>query len=360
MLNLIKTLIILIIISNSAKAEEVEKILFSINDEIYTTIDINNRINYLRLLSINNTDLTNENYLKDFISVLLYNEYVREYKININEKILNDFFNNILTNYKNKKSNIYINEEELLKNVRYDYQRKIILESLLNKKKDSILREENNILDIYNIKLDYFTFNNDINENLDQILELIDFNDINLSKENLKHKLFDYVYFTKVINSFENIDDALKNEIINNKRIFILKKNNYILIGKTTKEFKNNINLKITFFKITSNEEINSEIIVCNNLDNIKTEKNISVEKFDKIKISKISNIIKKDLISINDIILINKDNSKYYLILCEFDYNPKTSKEVIIDNKINDELLKIKENFLFEQKIKYNFILYE
>ena len=360
MLNLIKTLIILIIISNSTKAEEVEKILFSINDEIYTTIDINNRINYLRLLSINNTNLTNENYLKDFISVLLYNEYVREYKININEKILNDFFNSILTSYKKEKSNIYINEEELLKNVRYDYQRKIILESLLNKKKDSILREENNTLDIYNIKLDYFTFNSDINENLDQILELIDFNDIKLSKANLKHKLFDYIYFTKVINSFENIDDALKNEIINNKKVFIIKKNNYILIGKTTKEFKNNINLKITFFKITSNEEINSEIIVCNNLDNIKTEKNISVEKFDKIKISKISNIIKKDLISINDIILINKDNSKYYLILCEFDYNPKTSKEVIIDNKINDELLKIKENFLFEQKIKYNFILYE
>ena len=51
--------------------------------------------------------------------------------------------------------------------------------------------EENNILDIYNIKLDYFTFNKDINENLDQIQELIDFNDINLSKENLKHKLID-------------------------------------------------------------------------------------------------------------------------------------------------------------------------
>ncbi len=360
MLNFIKILIILIIISNSSKAEEVEKILFSINDEIYTTIDINNRINYLRLLSINNTDLTYENYLKDFISVLLYNEYVKEYKIKINEKILSDFFNSILTNYKKEKSNIYINEEELLKNVRYDYQRKIILEGLLNKKKDSILREENNILDIYNIKLDYFTFNNDINENLDQILELIDFNDINLSKENLKHKLFDYVYFTKVINSFENIDNALKNEIINNKKVFIIKKNNYILIGKTTKEFKNNINLKITFFKITSKEEINSEIIVCNNLDNIKTKKNINVEKFDKIEISKINNLIKKDLTSINDIILINQDNSKYYLILCEFDYNSETSKEVIIDNKINDELVKIKENFLFEQKIKYNFILYE
>ena len=222
------------------------------------------------------------------------------------------------------------------------------------------MREENNILDIYNIKLDYFTFNNDINENLDQILELIDFNDINLSKENLKHKLIDYVYFAKVINSFENIDDTLKNEIINNKKVFILKKNNYILIGKTTKEFKNNINLKITFFKITSNEETNNEIIVCNNLDNIKTGKNTRIEKFDKIEISKLSDFIKKELISINDIILINEDNAKYYLILCEFNYNTETSKEVIINNKINDEVLKIKENFLFEQKIKYNFKLYE
>ena len=360
MLNLIKSLIILIIISNNTKAEEVEKILFSINDEIYTTIDLSNRINYLRLASINNTDLTEESFLKDFISVLLYNEHIKEYKININEKILNDYFVKILTNYKKDKSNIYISEEELLKNVRYDYQKKIILESLLNEKKESILREENNILDIYNIKLDYFTFNSDINKNLNQILELIDFNNINLSKEKLKHKSIDYVYFTKVINSFENIDDALKNEIINNKRIFILKKNNYVLIGKTTKEFKNNINLKIVFFKITFNEDINSEIIVCNNLDNIKTKKNISVEKFDKIEVSKLNNLIKKNLISINDILLINEDNSKYYLILCEFDYNSETSKEIIISNKINDEVLKIEENFLFKQKIKYNFKLYE
>ena len=58
-------------------------------------------------------------------------------------------------------------KEELLKNVRYDYQRKLILESLLNIKKDSILREENKILNIYNIKLDYFTFNNEINKNFD-------------------------------------------------------------------------------------------------------------------------------------------------------------------------------------------------
>ena len=222
------------------------------------------------------------------------------------------------------------------------------------------MREENNILDIYNIKLDYFTFNNDINENLDQILELIDFNDINLSKKNLKQKLIDYVYFTKIINSFENIDKTLKNEIINNKKVFILIKNNYILIGKTTKEFKNNINLMTTFFKITFNEEINNEIIVCNNLDNIKTEKNIRIEKFGKIEISKLSNFIKKNLISVNEKILINSDNSKYYLILCEVNYNSKTSKEVIINNKINDELIKIKENFLFRKKIKYNFKLYE
>ena len=230
----------------------------------------------------------------------------------------------------------------------------------LKKKKDSILSEENNILDIYDIKLDYFTFNRNINENFDEIVELIDFNDINLSKINLKQKLIDYVYFTKVINSFENFDDKLKNEVINNNKVFTIKENDYVLIGKTKKEFKNNIDLKLTFFKITSNEEINNEIIICDNLDNIKTGKNISIEKFDKIEISKLSDFIKKNLISRNDKILINEDNSKYYFILCEFNYSSKNSKETIINNKINDEVLKIKENFLFEQRIKYNFKLYE
>ena len=85
-----------------------------------------------------------------------------------------------------------------------------------------------------------------------------------------------------------------------------------------------------------------------------------NLKKFDKIEISKLNNFIKKNLISINDKILIKEDNSKYYLILCKFNYNSKTSKEVIINNKINDEILKIKENFLLEQKIKYNFKLYE
>ena len=63
MLNLIKRLLILFIISNYAEGEEVEKILFSINDEIYTTIDLNNRIKYLSIMKINNTDLKDENYL---------------------------------------------------------------------------------------------------------------------------------------------------------------------------------------------------------------------------------------------------------------------------------------------------------
>ena len=187
--------------SNSAKAEQVEKILFSIKDEIYTTVDLNNRINYLSIVSISNTDLTNENYLKDFISVLLYDEHIKKYEININKKTLNDFYNSILTNYKKEESNINISEEELLKNVRYDYQRKLILESLLNKKKNNILREEDKILDIYNIKLDYFTFSNEINKNLNETLEIINFDNIDITKKKLDSKLIDYVYLTNVINS---------------------------------------------------------------------------------------------------------------------------------------------------------------
>ena len=360
MLNFIRSLLILIIINHTVNSEEIERILFSINGKIYTTIDLNNRINYLKVISNNNDQLTNEYFLKDYISVLLYNEHVKEYRINLNEKTLNDYFNDILIDYKNKSSHIQISNEELLKNVRYDYQRQLVLENLLNKKKNNILREENKILDIYDIKLDYFTFNYEINNNLDQIMELIDFNNIDLTKQKLNSKSIDYVYLSNEINTIKNIKKSLKNEIFDNKDVFVLKENDYILIGKVIKEFKNNINLKITFYKISSNTKINSEIIFCNNLDYLKTIKNINIEKFDNIEISKLNNFIIDNLKSINDKILVDNNNLKYYVILCEFNYNSETSKEIIINNKIDDEVLKIKDNFLFEKKIKYNFKWYE
>ena len=70
----------------------------------------------------------------------------------------------------------------------------------------------------------------------------------------------------------------------------------------------------------------------------------------------KLNDFVKKNLISINDKILIKDNNSEYYLILCEINYNSETSKEIIISNKIDDEVLKIMDNFLFEQKNRYNF----
>ena len=72
------------------------------------------------------------------------------------------------------------------------------------------------------------------------------------------------------------------------------------------------------------------------------------------------NDIIINNLISINDKILIDDDNSKNYLILCEFNYNSETSKEIIINNKIDNEVLKLENNFLFEKKIRYNFKWYE
>ena len=357
MVHLIRNLLILIVITNVVKAEVVEKILFSINDKIYTTIDLNNRINYIKLMSNKDDQLNNENFLKDFISILLYNEYARENKLNVNKKILKNYFDDILLNNKKKSSNIQISDEELLENIRYDYQKKLIIESLLANKKNEILRVENEILDIYNIKFDYFTFNNEVDNILDKIIELIDFNNIDLTKTNLKKNLIDFVYLSYAINSLKNIDASIKKEIFNNKEKFILKEDDFVLVGKITKELKKNIDLKITFYKINFDKEINNEIITCNNL---KTFKDANIEKFDKIQISKLNDLIIDNLISINDKILIKKDNFKYYLILCELNYNPKSSKEVIINNKIDDEILKIENSFLFEQKIKYNFKLYE
>ncbi len=72
------------------------------------------------------------------------------------------------------------------------------------------------------------------------------------------------------------------------------------------------------------------------------------------------NNIITENLKSINDKILIDNNNIKYYLILCDLNYNSKTSKEAIINDKIDYEIIKIEDNFLFDLKIRYNFKWYE
>ena len=357
MKSLIKIYIILFLISFTVKSNEIEKILFSINKQIYTTIDLDNRINYINILSKNGLQLSNQNYLDDYISVLLYNEYSKQYQLNIEEKVLNDYLNDILIQSNITSSEMLITKNDILKNIRLDYQRKIILEKLLNNFKNKILKKENEIINIYNIKLNYFSFNNSVNKTADQLLKLVNFQNIDLTKKKLSDNLIDYIYFSKEINTLDNINAFIKKEILDNNEIFIIEENEYVLIGQVIKEFKNNIDLKLTFYKYSLNNIEDNVEVNCNNIEEIK---DINVEKFSNIEITKLNDIIVNNLKSINDKILINNNDIQKYLILCEMNYDSETSENITINDKIDDEIIRIKNNFLFEQKNEYNFKWYE
>ena len=77
--------VIIILICQPSFGKNVNNLLFSLNNKIYTTIDLENRINYLRLI---NSTLTNyEEILDDYIKVIFFHQY----SINLNKhKDIND------------------------------------------------------------------------------------------------------------------------------------------------------------------------------------------------------------------------------------------------------------------------------
>jgi len=66
-------LILVILISYPSYGKNVNNLLFSLNNKIYTTIDLENRKKYLRLINSPLTD--NEEILDDYIKVIFFDHF---------------------------------------------------------------------------------------------------------------------------------------------------------------------------------------------------------------------------------------------------------------------------------------------
>ena len=163
---LIKLFIIILLFSTKINAVENEnKIIFSINEKVFTNIDLERRITYIGLL--NNIDFTNINesnkieILDDFISALIFFEYylIRDNKNIISTDDINNFYNkNFLTNNTGKVLND-LDSQKIKSNIKIDLIRKKITENILNSNKD-LLDKKSDILDIlYNYNLNYIILN---------------------------------------------------------------------------------------------------------------------------------------------------------------------------------------------------------
>ena len=213
MKNLIKFLLIFIIAIYhlSIRANEIQKVIFTIDDISYTSIDLDNRKKYIDLIRDREFEKKNKDfYLNDLISVLLFNfEYNNiNYQNNKLNKLINDYYEKV----KFDGINNILTKEKIKENIRYDFQRKILLEKLLDTQKDIIFQKnKDELTEIYKINLKYFSFNSKNHDLLKNKIKKLNFINIENIKDYLEEEKIKYIYLNKEIKFNNVINQNIKN-----------------------------------------------------------------------------------------------------------------------------------------------------
>ena len=93
-----KTLILIFLLISTVCVAK-EEVLFTVNNNPITTIDLTHRVNYLGL--INNFDTNNIEtikYLDDLVSVVLFDEFSIQKRLNIKQQKIDKYFDKLFTN----------------------------------------------------------------------------------------------------------------------------------------------------------------------------------------------------------------------------------------------------------------------
>ena len=163
--------IVTIFIFSISFANENEKILFEIDGTPITTIDFNQRLNYLKLFNeISEEDIENNKYLSDLISVMIFDQFALNRKIKTNIKIIEDYYKLIINSFE-ESNNIKFEEsifytkllkKNILKNIKFDLQRQEILRVLLNENENDLSNQlfQNDLLNTFDIEFNYFIIQN--------------------------------------------------------------------------------------------------------------------------------------------------------------------------------------------------------
>ena len=365
-INILKKLLILIILTTSfnLNANNSTKIIFSIEKKIYTNLDLENRINYVKLKNKKIKNINIDEIKKDYISSLIFYKFSKE-RVVIKDILLNEFYNNFFKVYENTDNNEFkvifdnLDKKIIYKNLLLDISRKIILEDLLSKKKDFKINREININDIYDVSIEYFSLNNENYKIFKERKINLNFDNLEKNKTILKKNNISYLFQRKNILNIDKINLDFKKIISKSKNNFKIVNSDHILIGKVVKKikFENKITLNLIELKIL-NSNLNIDKINCNNYNNIS---GIKFKKLDDIKYSNLNNEIKEKIKKINDKIFINANNDKKRLILlCEINYEKDFFKNYKINTQVDSMVNKIESEFINKYKKIYNLNEYE
>ena len=351
-LNLLIFILIILIYPHIILSSE-NKIIFKINDYPFTSFDLEKRLEYLDFVG-SNQNIDQNLIINDFISANLFYEYYinLENKQNFENKI-NEIFENIYNVNKsnNKKYNYEINNKYILDNIRIDYIRKIVLESILSSSLDNLKTSSDEIDLLYNIKIKYVNLNNfefnKLKNNFPDLKKVNYKSILNFLNENN----LDFFLKENEINDINKINKKIKKNIYNNNNFFIIQNEQIKSLIFVEKRFETFEGIIADLYSVRSQDELDNNFLRCENLVNIKDNQNIIHKEY---KLIDLNDNLKNNLININDYVKFYNDDQNIYIVLCNIKFDKEILNNVNFNKVINLSISEIEKKFISDDQNIY------
>ena len=360
---LIKIIIILLAISSNftANGESLEKIIFKLNNKVFTTTELDNINKYYKLI-YNDLNYKNKNLLQNYISLIIFNEFFILNKKNNNEDI-DKIYKNLFSKFESQESsfNLIFNDigkDNIYKYLTYELNKKKIIEELINSKENISLTNIDKENLIYNIFFKYFIINKEDYSIIKNKIEEIKIDESKF-KSLLDENNVNFLYKEEILNNANNLEKNIKKIIETQNRNFITYDDNYITYGFIEKKLKTYDGIKVKLFNIESKINIKKSDINCKNIVNLKNNNSLNIISSE-YKYNLLKETIKNNLNLVNDFIKLESDNKINYILLCEIQFNEKLFNEIYINENVNNFVKEIENEFINKYKKKYNLIIFD
>ena len=356
--NLLILTLIIFLYSQSIQSIE-NKIIFKINDNAFTTFDLEKRMEYLDFVG-SNQNIDRGIIINDFISANLFYEYYNNLKNKKDfENKINEIFDKIYTTNKNnkKKYNYEINNQNILDNIKIDYIRKVVLENIYNTSINNLEISNDEIDLLYNIKIKYININNfeynKIKNNFPN-LKTIDYESILIF---LKENNLDFFLKENEINGINKINKKIKENILNNNNFFIIDNKQIKSLIFIEKRFETLEGIIVDLYSVRSQEELENSFLRCENLVKINDKQNITHKEY---KLVELNENIKINLTNINDYLKFVSDEQNTYIVLCNIKFDKEILKNINFNKIINLNIGEIENKFIKKYSEIYNLIIFD
>ena len=331
------------------------KIIFKINNKAFTTLDYQKRKQYLQFVG-NNSGLSKDFIINDFISANLFFEHYIELNLKLNLDEIQVFENIKEANKQNKREfDFELNKDEILNNIKIDLVRKAILENTLNSNSKNLNVPLEDIDLLYKFKINYINFDSfDAKKIVNEInsLKNINLEEIKLYLNNKKITFFEK---KQEINNIENIDKRIKDNILSNNNFFIFENNKKVSIVLIEKSFETFNGLSANIYSVRSKLKLSDNDLKCNNLSKLGNKADIISKEY---KFIDLNNEIKTNLININDYIKFNDNEGSIYIILCNIKFDKKILNNLNLNKLINLNVDEIEKKFIKDYSEIYNLVI--